>query len=153
MLLSQRIVLIVGLLVVAWLLHVNLCDWKINEGVLAGDDHHREICAWVTTEDAATPGSAIPKDAYTGLFTERDVGFAESFTLGVVGPLLLLLLVTCLLLGARHASRVQHGLCIKCGYDLRGLNGASARCPECGIPTPGAEQRADSAFPPAEIAS
>ncbi|MBL8745889.1 MAG: hypothetical protein JNK58_05975 [Phycisphaerae bacterium] len=26
-------------------------------------------------------------------------------------------------------------LCIPCGYDLRGLNAAADRCPECGAPT------------------
>jgi hypothetical protein len=29
------------------------------------------------------------------------------------------------------ASRVRHGLCVTCGYDLRGSGGAG-RCPECG---------------------
>ncbi len=28
--------------------------------------------------------------------------------------------------------RRKHGLCVKCGYDLRGSASASASCPECG---------------------
>jgi hypothetical protein len=38
---------------------------------------------------------------------------------------------------ARRAAkwRVRHGLCARCGYDLRG---GSARCPECGLEVSGA---------------
>jgi len=140
MLLSQRILLIAGLLVIAWLLHVNLCDWMVNgQPMRRQGAQQQEILAWVATE--TTHGTGDPTTTYTtytftGLFTELGVGYTASFALGVIVPLALVLLVGCLLLGARPAIRRQRGLCAKCGYDLRGLNGTSTKCPECGAELP-----------------
>jgi hypothetical protein len=39
----------------------------------------------------------------------------------------------------RARSRARRGLCLHCGYDLRG---SFARCPECGIAIPGREGKA-----------
>jgi hypothetical protein len=35
--------------------------------------------------------------------------------------------------GQRRRQRAEHGLCVKCGYDLRA---SKERCPECGTPIP-----------------
>lgn len=42
--------------------------------------------------------------------------------------------------GERRAGRLRAGLCVHCGYDLRGTRG---RCPECGrLVAPGTPVRA-----------
>jgi hypothetical protein len=43
----------------------------------------------------------------------------------------------------RRVRRARHGLCIHCGYDLRGLR--SAQCPECGAPAEGMAEDKGSA--------
>lgn len=47
------------------------------------------------------------------------------------------MIVTSLVLLARHRLRRRRslGLCLQCGYDLRA---SPDRCPECGVPVPGA---------------
>lgn len=41
------------------------------------------------------------------------------------------MLLLCRTLGAAQRRRARDGLCLKCGYDLRG---SKERCPECGTP-------------------
>ena len=140
MLRSQRILLIIGLLIIAWLMSVNVCDWVFNDEIdRRVGSQQREIWAWVASERPVLDfeGKTVigTVKSYTGLFTEAGVNHTVSFTLGVIAPLLMLLAVMYLLLGARHAARVKRGLCIKCGYDLRGLKEPAARCPECGAAT------------------
>lgn len=53
------------------------------------------------------------------------------------------LVVYALLKGRRRRLRRIRGLCVNCGYDLRGSG--SPRCPECGLPVP--------AWPPAQPAA
>lgn len=39
--------------------------------------------------------------------------------------------------GRRKRRRRKLGLCVRCGYDLRGQSDASSGCPECGNPRRG----------------
>ena len=152
MLRSQRILLVVGLLLVAWLLHVNFCEWVWKETVTttfgnASVRPYAPICAWVHDPQAAGPpvitgvGPGGPtatrpgptRPSYIGLFTQNYTGRTESVLLGIIVPLLLTMLVMYLGLGWRRDARVARGLCAGCGYDLRGLKEPSARCPECGM--------------------
>jgi hypothetical protein len=52
--------------------------------------------------------------------------------LGLAGGLLFLMLLR---KSHRRNQRLRQGLCLRCGYDLRG-NWAAATCPECGHPIP-----------------
>lgn len=70
---------------------------------------------------------------------------------GDAGCVIFALLVTTLLYGAsrlldRMGRRLAPGMCLRCGYDLRG-NIAARTCPECGKPLTRRElsrsQRAD----------
>jgi hypothetical protein len=131
MLPSQRILLAVSLLLIAWVLHVSLCDWVINGPIMGGDGGQRPIWSWHEVRGA--PG-AIP--TYTGVYTQRHAGRTESLLLGIIVPLLLITLVVYLYLGWRRDRRVACGLCAACGYDLRGVPESTRKCPECGT-TPG----------------
>lgn len=153
MLRSQRILVIVGLLVAAWLLHVNMCDWAIARTMTywsPGSTAYRNsiILGWESspaqnTNAVPSPGLMTGVVAYdvkvTGVLMERSVSWREALLVGVMLPLALLFAAGYLWLGGRRASRVSRGLCTKCGYDLRGGRGSAvtgplAKCPECGTP-------------------
>ena len=58
---------------------------------------------------------------------------AEGMVLGIAVPILLTVSAVCLILGWRVSERRKRGLCVKCGYDLRGTSQPLAKCPECGM--------------------
>ncbi|MHC5023593.1 MAG: hypothetical protein ACYTGG_06735 [Planctomycetota bacterium] len=135
---EQRILVAVGLLLLAWLLHVQLCDWGWKE------TRHRSATIAALphgTPPAGLQGVVRGLGAYTGLFVHRgdpleDVPHGArqvAVLLGVILPIGLVLLDAWLVLGWRAQSRVRRGLCLHCGYDLRGDGKAPLdRCPECG---------------------
>jgi hypothetical protein len=126
MLKSQRILVFIGLLVLAWLLHVLLCDWVIKEPYKAGS----RIIAWNHGPIPIGGGVANPEH-YTGLCAFNKEGRGAAVVFGIVLPLALLGADVYLLLGWRYQARLDRGLCPQCGYDLSGqLPGAG--CPECG---------------------
>jgi hypothetical protein len=147
MLRSQRILVTLGLLLLAWLLHVNLCDWAfkkrlpwINEG---GASRYLHTIIWTWTHEQPTgPAPVQPRfapvqpqlspNAYTGLLTQARVDRADAVVFGMALPLALVMLVMYLRLGWRRDARRRRGLCEACGYDLRGAAQADAPCPECG---------------------
>jgi hypothetical protein len=67
----------------------------------------------------------------------------------------ILLLLACpmvcaVIRGRSNRYRRLHGLCLKCGYDLR-AHGPGQRCPECGTPIPpGKNSKPPPTDPPAE---
>jgi hypothetical protein len=144
MLRSQQILIALGLVVTAWLLHVSLCDWIIKDEVRGGPAARTPIWLWM--DHAGTPvpptrggaGSTPPR--YTGLFTQPYVAHLTAFILGVVVPILLCTVLGYLLLEWKRKSMILRGLCVTCGYDLRENPatpiGSSARCPECGTEVP-----------------
>ena len=62
----------------------------------------------------------------------QPVGSLAAFAAAYVVPAVL----TYVLISRRHfrEARRSAGLCLRCGYDLRG--NVSGACPECGTPTP-----------------
>jgi hypothetical protein len=132
MLRSQRIVLVLAFVLAAWLLHTNTCDWVVKESV----EPARALCAW--EHDLATTMAAIKLAGHslfplhTGLVVERDVDYTMAVAVGLAAPILLLASAVHLLLGWKATARLRGGCCVKCGYDLRGLKGPFAKCPECG---------------------
>jgi hypothetical protein len=123
---SQRILVFAGLLVLAWILHVLLCDWVIKEPCKA----ESRIIAYNHGRVPILGGMANPYH-YTGLFAFSDDGRGFAVVFGIVLPLALIGTDVYLLLGWRHDARIERGLCPQCGYDLRGAAPGSG-CPECG---------------------
>ena len=159
MLRSQRILIVVSLVFIAWLLHVNMCDWAINRRATyysSGNRPHTIICGWESSPlpSAATapimqpsPSPFNPQSVQTlprgitmfdvkvtGLLTQRSTSRKEGLYVGVLLPLAMLIAAIYLWLGGRHAARIARGLCANCGYDLKG-SPESAHCPECGAKT------------------
>ena len=114
-------VVLVGLGLVAWLLHVTLCDWKMMSEM---SSRGSRIFALVHGDGRS---SAF---RYTGLVTLREPVIAS--LLGVVFPVALAGLGAYLWLGWRHVDRSARGLCPRCGYDMSRAGAAAAACPECG---------------------
>jgi predicted RNA-binding Zn-ribbon protein involved in translation (DUF1610 family) len=138
MLRSQRILVTLGLLFLAWLLHVNLCEWMFKERlpwVREGDISryvHTIICVWTHEQPPSTTQARLSPQAYTGLVTQARVDRADAVVFGMALPLTLVMLVMYLWLGWRRDARRRRGLCEACGYDLRGASRTDAPCPECG---------------------
>lgn len=128
MLRSQRIFLIVGLLLIAALLHFRMCDWVFRSKVdRSWTEGFRPIQSLLFTWRHSD-------NTHTGLITRWYFWPAEAIALGVAAPLLLVLAAGYLMLGARRSSRAMRGQCVTCGYDLRAAPGPLAKCPECGTP-------------------
>jgi hypothetical protein len=66
---------------------------------------------------------------FFGMFSREFVGYW--WFIGLLGGLIISKLVQRTRL-RRWQNRKSRGLCVVCGYDLRGA--ASSRCPECGSP-------------------
>jgi hypothetical protein len=133
MLRSQRILLILMFVFVAWLLHTNTCEWVFRRQV----SPERPLCAWTHDSASINPATA-PRPLHlfpqvTGLIAQVD--HTTALVAGVAAPLLLLACAVYLILGWKTAARLQGRCCLKCGYDLRGLTGPLIKCPECGTPT------------------
>ena len=146
MLRSQRIIIIIGLALIAWLLHVNMCDWAFRRLVTTystgGGGRYTLICGWATEPVASTrtPAAPMPPNIsmvdvhVTGLLAQQGISRREAMLVGIVLPVAMLTAALCLWLGVRHAGRIARGLCANCGYDLKGSPDA-AKCPECGAGT------------------
>ena len=152
MLRSQRILIATGLLVIAWILHVNMCEWVFNSSVqlysFNGVPVFTPICVWIRQPPPSSPATVVaapgpmqppsppPRPVYTGVLTQAYVGRTEAVVIGIVLPLLLVMLVAYLSLGWRRDVRSMRGLCATCGYDLRGVavgaDASTTKCPECG---------------------
>ena len=122
---SQRILVFVSALVLAWMLHVLLCNWVVRAPARSAS----RIVAYDHGQ-FPIPGIVNPLSHYTGLFASDRDGRNFAIVFGVVVPLALLCVDGYLLLGWRRAARLERGRCPKCGYDLRGKHDAG--CPECG---------------------
>ena len=132
MLRSQRILIIVVLLLIALMLHLSMCDWVLFNFVsmdsVQGYEHPRH--ASLLTFRHASPQYS----KNTGLVSSVFVGRAEALLFGALVPILLIMLAAYLFIGAGHSSRAKRGLCLTCRYDLRTSPQPLAQCPECGTP-------------------
>ena len=149
---SQRILIVVGLPLLAWVMHGLLCEWaykttsrSMATARIVAYRHEVAITSRAVprrvTQPSNTRRSVVPpprgRAAFTGLFAQSGVGEGFAVTFGVVVPLALLGLNAFLLLGWRHAARLARHGCPDCGYDLRGnldpiTSRPHGRCPECG---------------------
>ena len=123
---AQRTLVFVSLLLLAWLLHVLLCDWGYR--VHKPSQDYARIVAYQHGTTTDTYGRT--QYICTGLFTGAKVEPGTAIIWGVVIPLGLLCADAYLLLGWRQQSRLARGRCPNCGYNLRGK--LDAGCPECG---------------------
>ena len=140
---SQRVLVVLGLLTVAWLLHAMLCEWEYQRYATSAMPR---ILAY-QHERTPTPArrGGRPRELYTGLFVQRGGSHGIAVVFGVITPLVLAGVNAYLLLGWRHAARVGRGLCPQCGYDLRGARDRQAtRCPECGWQRQGVDRDAST---------
>jgi hypothetical protein len=136
MLRSQRALVFFGLLVAAFMLHVLLCDWRWKRVFTGSPDYSPPVVTCVQTERPGGPGQAW-RTSRTGIFAARWISGGDAIVFGIVLPFVLLGLDGYLLLGWRHAARLERGACPVCGYDLRGappeVGPAPGKgCPECG---------------------
>jgi hypothetical protein len=139
MLRSQRILVTIGFVLLAWLLHTNLCEWVYKEqlpyGSSGGVATYWHSILWARTHKlppAAMPTPGHSRNSYTGIVTDFGVNPGDAVVFGIALPLTLLMLVAYSWLGWRRDARAARGLCPVCGYDLRGASEPSAACPECG---------------------
>jgi hypothetical protein len=136
MLRSQRILITVGLLFLAWVLHVNLCDWGWKMPLqYSWDGNINRIVQWPIvswTIEEATTTARQGRTLHTGLMTQARVELADAVVFGIVVPSAMILSLIYLWLGWRSHARRARGLCEKCGYDLRGAPATNAPCSECG---------------------
>ena len=125
---GQRIVVLVGLLVAAGLLHTMLCEWRYRLPSVSGRMPDFAILA---VNHGTSQVRNLP--AYTGLFAQPSNERSVAVVFGVVTPLLIICLEFYLLLGWRHQSRLARGRCPQCNYDLCGDSETPGDvCPECG---------------------
>ena len=142
---TQRVMLIVGMLLVATLLHIRFCDWMLGEKVpptLYGGS--AVVLGWEveTTEPYVQPADRRPRSTAAlratgqnmvikwGIVAERGRSVEDAIVYGTATPSLLLLFVLVLIVGIRSHRRRARGACLKCGYELH-FN-YDAGCPECG---------------------
>jgi ribosomal protein L37E len=123
---SQRILLVVCLPLFAWLVHFNLCDWDINGTRAFFPSPYERAGLWTWQGSNPATGQLRP----VGLFGEPAIDRGTALMCGVFLPLALIAAAAFAALGFRSHHRHTHGLCAKCGYDLRGC--IAERCPECG---------------------
>ena len=135
---GQRRIILIGLPAIAWCIHVFLCDWKykttrlgINAIVLFVEhDETVPFLLQVTGPRQDTTGGTIGRPTFTGIYPDRLVSRPTGALAGILLPMALVTLAGWLWLGWRHDDRDEHGLCVECGHDLRGIEHAT--CPECG---------------------
>ena len=131
---TQKAVVFVPVLIVAWLLHVTLCEWEFRA------QHASTMNLLFGYQQEAQPGRLF---LFTGLAAQPISGRSNQadariyrllvILVGVAMPIALVGADVYLLLGWRQAARTKRGLCPQCGYDLIGDGNRPAnRCSECG---------------------
>ncbi len=132
---SQRVVLIVFTLLIAWILHITTCEWGFRQPHRAYD----EVFVYIHKPE---PGERDP--TATGLMVDPQSSGRQSqadrrvyrllvLIFGVAVPIAIVGLDVWLFLSWRQAARAARGLCPGCGYDLKGDRDQPADlCPECG---------------------
>ena len=77
------------------------------------------------------------RDWYTGPIPQRAIlpyrPIWPGFAINTIFYAAILWLLTLGPFTARRMIRRKRGLCLKCGYDLRGTSGGGGVCPECGL--------------------
>ena len=107
---SQRILIAIVLPMLAFILHITMCEWELlNQGRFGNE----LLAFWGR-----------------GLFGQRSSTHLSAVVLGVLVPLTLLAVDGYLILGWRFQRAVARGRCPHCGYDLSGTDHEA--CPECG---------------------
>ena len=139
---SQRILVLVSLLLISTLLHTLFCEWQYKVPVGVGlfrntDTTDARILVYNHLDAPVDPGRGVVFYTVSGLLIQQKPPYV-SILCGLIVPLFLLGLDLYLILGWRYQGRIERGLCPKCKYDLRGTDHES--CPECGIPTSRARQ-------------
>lgn len=124
----QRVVLIITLFLLAWMMHTSFCEWVWREGV-----HENQLLFGgffaENQKPTQSPFSVSAQDAW-GVRVEYGTNRTLCILLGMVLPLALLCIAVFLAVGMRHARRREHGMCLRCGFDLK--YNYDNGCPECG---------------------
>ena len=126
---SQRILLAVGLPLLAVATHMTLCEWHYKAELFPGP------ARGILVYDHG-PTTTPRKRVVSGLFAQGATNSVATL-LGVVVPSALLGLTAFLLLGWHHQARLAKGLCPSCGYNLAASKLKTPHsCPECGWQRP-----------------
>jgi len=132
---KQRLLLIIGLLLIGACLHFGLCDWTLSRNL---GRQNSDLALLATSQPFRDgQGQELKYDLgreYRGLLTSHGVSRTEGLVFGVAAPMATVLYAVYLALGWRRSRRITLGLCAHCGYDLRGAE--TSKCPECGRRVP-----------------
>ena len=134
---SQRLIVLVGLPLVALILHTTFCDWHFRHRVSSSLVTRARIVGFAQDDPTASltnpRGRAGRFSIVTGLYSPWRASRSLSIVCGVVVPLTLVGITLYLHFGWRHTGRITRGLCPKCSYDLCGDDETPKNvCPECG---------------------
>ena len=119
---SQKLFMVFGLLVLAPVVHLMLCDWKFERF-----QQHLAIVGFNPT-GTWLHGAGASQTWYFyeyGLAADNGVTIQTATVYGCILPIGMMFVACVIGLGKHHVV----GKC-RCGYDLTG--NVSGRCPECG---------------------
>lgn|SRR5262245_24947891 len=133
---SQRILVGISLPLLAWVLHVGMCDWAWRQPITRTTSAQPDQAPLLAVRGRDPQQQQRVVLLYTGILTQPGIEVLPAMIWGIALPLALIAADMYLILGWRHQSRLAHGLCANCGYDLRGRERGEGSAPPLGGPCP-----------------